>query len=75
DSAENPDSEALAWARDLAAMAEQSVNELKGLVAAQSYAALEAHLAREKAAFLRCAATPDFAARVAAFVAKQRGAA
>lgn len=71
---DSPDSEALTWARDLAEMAEQSVNELKGLVAAQSYAALEAHLAREKAAFLRCAETPDFVARVAAFVAKQRGA-
>ena len=73
ESADSPDSEAQAWARDLAAMAEQSVNELKGLVGAQSYAALEAHLAREKAAFLRCAATPDFVARGAAFVGKQRG--
>ncbi|CAN5919356.1 enoyl-CoA hydratase-related protein [soil metagenome] len=71
---DSADAEAQAWARDLAAMAEQSVNELKGLVTAQSYAALQAHLAREKAAFLRCAATPDFVARVAAFVAKQRGA-
>lgn len=74
DTNHSPDGEALSWARDLASMPEQSVNELKGLVAAQSYDALEAHLAREKAAFLRCAATPDFAARVAAFVAKQRGA-
>jgi 2-(1,2-epoxy-1,2-dihydrophenyl)acetyl-CoA isomerase len=58
------------WAAELLALAPQSLRELKGLVAAQSAAALEAHLDREKAAFLRCAATPDFAARVAAFAEK-----
>jgi len=40
-------------------------------VAAQSIVALEAHLQLEKAAFLRCAATPDFAGRVAAFAQKR----
>ena len=59
------------WVSDLLAVAPQSLRELKGLVAAQSVAALEAHLDREKAAFLRCAATPDFAARVAAFAKKR----
>ena len=59
------------WVNDLLALPEQSLRELKTLVAAQSDAALEAHLQREKAAFLRCAATPDFAARVAAFMQKR----
>jgi 2-(1,2-epoxy-1,2-dihydrophenyl)acetyl-CoA isomerase len=47
------------------------LSELKSLVAAQSAAALEVHLEREKAAFLRCAATSDFAARVASFAQKR----
>ena len=68
------DAEAYAWARELVAMPVQSVNELKQLVAVQSLNALEAHLAHEKAAFLRCAANPDFAMRVASFVEKTRGA-
>lgn len=55
------------WVGDMLALPEQSLRELKGLVAAQSAVALEAHLQREKAAFLRCAVTPDFAARVTAF--------
>ena len=59
------------WIGELLAVAPQSLSELKGLVAAQSATALEAHLNREKAAFLRCAATPDFAARIAAFVQKR----
>ena len=42
-----------------------------GQIAAQSVAALEVHLDREKVAFLRCAAMPDFAARVAAFAGKE----
>lgn len=58
------------WVAELLALAPQSLRELKGLVAAQSAGALEAHLDREKAAFLRCAATPEFAARVAAFAEK-----
>ena len=59
------------WVAELLAVAPQSLKELKGLVAAQSASALEAHLDREEAAFLRCAATPDFAARVAAFAQKR----
>jgi 2-(1,2-epoxy-1,2-dihydrophenyl)acetyl-CoA isomerase len=54
----------------LLSLPQQAVTELKGLVKAQSDAAFEAHLAREKEAFVRCAATADFAARVAAFVQK-----
>ena len=60
------------WVADLLAMAPQSLSELKSLVAAQSAAALEVHLEREKAAFLRCAATSDFAARVASFAQKRQ---
>ena len=70
--AETADAQALEWARELVALPVRAVNELKQLVAAQSQDALEVHLAREKAAFLRCAASPDFANRVAAFAGKQR---
>lgn len=59
------------WVSDMLALPEQSLRELKGLVAAQSMVALEAHLQLEKAAFLRCAATPDFAGRVAVFAQKR----
>ena len=62
------DAEALRWARQLAASPPQSVVELKQLVALQLHDELQAHLARERAAFLRCAATADFAQRVEAFV-------
>jgi 2-(1,2-epoxy-1,2-dihydrophenyl)acetyl-CoA isomerase len=65
--ADAADAEAQRWARQLAALPRQSVEELKQLVAVQSRDALEAQLGREKAAFLRCAATADFKARVAAF--------
>ncbi len=64
------DAEARRRAHGLAALPRQSVEELKQLVAAQSDEALEAQLAREKAAFLRCAATEDFARRVDAFVSR-----
>lgn len=70
--ADNADAEALLWARELIAVPAQSVNELKQLVAAQSRDALEQHLAREKAAFLRCADSAYFAARTTQFVARQR---
>ncbi len=59
------------WVGEMLALPEQSLRELKGLVAAQSAIGLEAHLLREKAAFIRCAATSDFAARVAAFSQKR----
>lgn len=59
------------WAGELLALAPQALRELKGLVAAQSALMLEAQLGREKAAFLRCAATPDFAARIAAFAQRR----
>ena len=55
------------WVAELLSLAPQSLRELKGLVVAQSADDLAAHLDREKAAFLRCALMPDFAARVAAF--------
>lgn len=59
------------WVADMLALPEQSLSELKKLVAAQSTSLLEAHLDREKAAFLRCAETPDFAARVASFAQRR----
>ncbi len=55
-----------AWAR----LAPQALRELKGLVRAPDVDSLARQLALEKAAFLRCAATTDFAARVAAFAAR-----
>jgi len=68
--AERADEEALAWARRLAAMPRQSIAELKQLTAVQARDALQAHLDREKAAFVRCAETEDFANRVAAFASR-----
>lgn len=63
---------ALEWARRLLALAPQSLSELKSLVAAQSTDAFAEHLMREKAAFLRCVAAPEFLARVDAFIQKTR---
>ena len=60
------------WVAEMLALPPQSLRELKTLVAVQSSTALQAHLQREKEAFLRCAATPDFAARVAAFAQKRQ---
>jgi 2-(1,2-epoxy-1,2-dihydrophenyl)acetyl-CoA isomerase len=71
--ADRADDEALRWANELAAMAPQSVTEIKCLTSVQVRDALQVHLAREKQAFLRCAARPEFAARVATFA--ERGAA
>ena len=68
--AESADEEANAWARRLAAMPRQSIAELKQLTAVQVRDALQAHLDREKAAFIRCAETDDFANRVAAFASR-----
>jgi 2-(1,2-epoxy-1,2-dihydrophenyl)acetyl-CoA isomerase len=62
--------EALRLAHQLAAVPPQAARELKALVYAPSIDSLAQHLAREKAAFQRCAATPDFAARVAAFAGR-----
>lgn len=60
------------WAQQLAALPAQAVQELKGLTVAPSLAALHEHLLREKEAFLRCAATPEFAARVQAFAQRSQ---
>lgn len=62
--------EALRRVQAWAALPPQALRELKGLVRAPSIDSLAQQLAREKAAFLRCAATPDFAERVAAFAAR-----
>ncbi len=68
--ADRLDDEAHRWARELAAMAPQSLREIKQLTAVQVHDALQTHLLREKQAFLRCAATPEFGARVATFAAR-----
>lgn len=62
--------QALQQAQQLAALPAQAVRELKALVHAPSLAELQAHLNREREAFLRCARTPDFAQRVAAFATR-----
>lgn len=67
------DAEAQEWARKLAAMAPQAVAEFKQLTAVQGRDALQAQLDREKAAFVRCAGTEDFARRVAAFASRSQG--
>ena len=59
--------QALQQAQQWATLPEQAVRELKALVQAPQLSALQAHLAREREAFLRCAHTAEFAARVAAF--------
>jgi len=69
--AANADAEALDWARKLAALPWQAVTEFKQLTAGQVRNDLQAHLEREKAAFVRCAGTEDFAQRVAAFAARR----
>ena len=68
--AEQADAQALQWAETLARLPAQAVRELKGLVAGPARDGLQAQLAREKAAFLRCAASADFAERVAAFASR-----
>lgn len=73
--AERADDAALAWARELAGMARCAVAELKQLTSVQARDDLQAQLVREKDAFLRCAATPEFAARVAAFASRGTGSA
>lgn len=70
--AESADAYALDWARKLALMAPQAIAEFKQLTAVQGRAALQAQLEREKAAFVRCAATEDFRRRVAAFASRDR---
>ncbi len=67
---EQLDAAARAVARQWAALPQQAVAELKALVQAPGLAALQAQLEREREAFVRCAGTADFAARVAAFAAR-----
>ena len=72
--ADRADDEALRWARQLASMPPQSIAEMKGLTATQVHDALQAHLSREKLAFIRCAETADFKDRVAAFAQRESAA-
>ena len=62
--------EAMQTARQLAALPPTAVSELRRLVQAPSYEALQDHLTREREAFLRCAASAEFAQRVAAFAGR-----
>jgi len=52
----------------------QAVREIKALLGTVADSGLESHLSLEKHAFLRCAATEDFAERVRAFNAPRTGA-
>ncbi|MCC4113957.1 enoyl-CoA hydratase/isomerase family protein [Aromatoleum toluclasticum] len=68
---ESLDVESQRCARALAAMPRQAITEIKSLTTSQRKEDLLAQLAREKAAFLRCAATPEFAACVEAFMKRR----
>ncbi|MGQ7932567.1 enoyl-CoA hydratase/isomerase family protein [Paraburkholderia sp. D1E] len=63
---------ALALARKFASYPLAAVAEIKSLVGMGADDELERHLEREKQAFLRCASTAEFRARVAQFVAQSR---
>lgn len=67
------ETEVAACAAELAAQGPQAVREFKRLVQATDLPAFRAHLELEKAAFLRCAGTPDFAQRVAGFLQRGKG--
>jgi 2-(1,2-epoxy-1,2-dihydrophenyl)acetyl-CoA isomerase len=55
------------WALRLLQLPPVALSEIKQLVAVQAHAGLEEHLARERAAFLRCAQTNEFKQRVERF--------
>lgn len=61
-----------ATALQLAAHPVQAVAEIKALVRQAAEQEFEAHLQREKSAFLRCAATEDFSQLVAAFNSRSK---
>ena len=65
------DAETAAYAAKIAQLAPQSVREFKRLIAGAEDDGLEAQLAREREAFLRCAKTEDFRKRVGAFLQKR----
>ena len=65
------DAETTAYAAKIAQLAPQSVREFKRLIAGAEDDGLEAQLAREREAFLRCAKTEDFRKRVGAFLQKR----
>ena len=64
--------ETRALALHIATQPAQAVREMKQLLSARADAEFEQHLEREKAAFLRCAATAEFAERVRAFNQRAR---
>jgi len=61
-----------ATALQLAAHPVQAVSEVKTLLRQAADGEFQAHLQREKAAFLRCAATADFRKRIADFNARSK---
>ena len=67
----NLEAETLAYAKHIALLAPQSVRAFKHLIGSAEDGALEAQLARERAAFLGCARTEDFRNRVQAFLQKR----
>lgn len=66
------DAETMAYAEQLAATPPQVLREFKGLITRAADDGLHAQLDAEKAAFLRCAKTPEFRERVDAFLNKKR---
>lgn len=64
------DNETLSMAHQLAAQPAAAVREIKSLVSAVVDDGLSQHLDREKAAFLRCAATEDFRNLVKQFTSR-----
>jgi 2-(1,2-epoxy-1,2-dihydrophenyl)acetyl-CoA isomerase len=62
------DDTATAVAKTMSSHPSAAVTEIKSLIGTLSDDGLAEHLEREKLAFLRCASTPEFRARVAQFV-------
>ncbi|WP_211242941.1 enoyl-CoA hydratase/isomerase family protein [Sinimarinibacterium sp. CAU 1509] len=69
---EQLEAETAAYAERMAATPKQVLREFKGLITKAADDGLHAQLDAEKAAFLRCAKTPDFRERVDAFLSKKK---
>ncbi len=66
------ETEALAWARRIAAGPPQATRLTRSLIAGATTAELETQLARELEGFVACAATEDFGEALDAFLGKRR---
>lgn len=69
--ADTADDLAQQWATRLLQLPPVAVSEIKNLTAVQAHSGLEAHLDRERDAFLRCADTDDFKERVTRFASRR----